>query len=196
MKTIEIWYEFGSNYSYLSVHRIGALARARDVSVQWEPFLLGPIFKSLGWDTSPFVLQEAKGRYMWRDMERQCEKYCLPWNKPSTFPRRALLPMRVAVFGKQSEWIEEFSKRMMTLNFVEDTDIDSQEVVSQVLHDMGVDAEQIIEKAQETENKELLKAQTLKAQALGIFGGPTFIVNGEMFWGNDRLEDALEAAEK
>lgn len=194
MKTIEVWYEFGSNYSYLSVNRIGALARSKGIAIKWEPFLLGPVFKSLGWETSPFILQEQKGRYVWKDMERQCAKYGLAWNRPSTFPRRALLPMRVAVLGKNQMWIEAFSKRMMELNFVEDVDIDSVEVVSQVLKDLGVDAASTIEQAQSDANKLELKAQTERALSLGVFGGPTFFVKGEMFWGNDRLGDALEYA--
>jgi len=191
---LEIWFEFGSNYSYPSVHRLGDLARARGIDVHWEPFLLGPIFKSLGWDTSPFVLQEAKGRYMWRDMERQCEKYGIPWRRPTTFPRRALLPMRVAVLGKDAPWIEDFSKTMMSLNFAEDKDIDSVEVVAAVLTELGLDSASLIEQAQAPENKEKLKVQTSRAQELGIFGGPTFVTRGELFWGNDRLEEALEWA--
>lgn len=194
MKSIEIWYEFGSNYSYLSVMRIGDLARAHDIEVRWEPFLLGPVFKSLGWETSPFIVQELKGRYVWRDMERQCEKYGLAWTRPTVFPRRALLPMRVAAMCKETIWIEQFSKRMMTLNFVEDLDIDSPDVVATVLSELGLDALPIIERAQQPENKELLKAQTARAQALGIFGGPMFFVGQEMFWGNDRLDDAIALA--
>jgi 2-hydroxychromene-2-carboxylate isomerase len=164
------------------------------VPLKWEPFLLGPIFKSFGWETSPFVLQEQKGRYMWRDMERQCEKYGLPWKRPTNFPRRALLPMRVAVLGKDAVWIEAFSRRMMALNFVEDREIDSVEEVSRVLLELGLDAGAIIEQAQDAQNKERLKDQTLRAQALGVFGGPTFFVEGEMFWGNDRLDEAVEWA--
>lgn len=191
---VEMWFEFGSNYSYPSVHRIGELARSKGLEVQWEPFLLGPIFKSLGWETSPFVLQEAKGRYMWRDMERQCEKYGVAWKKPSTFPRRALLPMRVAVLGKSSPWIEDFCKDMMSLNFAQDKDIDSVEAVGAVLTKLGLDAAALIAEAQSLENKEKLKAQTARAQELGIFGGPTFVTRGELFWGNDRLEEAFEWA--
>lgn len=191
---IEIWFEFGSNYSYPSVHRLGELARKQGVEVQWEPFLLGPIFKSLGWNTSPFVLQEAKGRYMWRDMERQCEKHGLPWKKPEVFPRRALLPMRVAVLGKNEPWMENFCKEMMSMNFAQDTEIDTVDVVLQSLSNLGLDGPKIVEAAQTPENKDALKLQTERAQALGIFGGPTFVTRGELFWGNDRLEEALDWA--
>src|ERR1700722_15031948 len=78
-REIELWFEFGSNYSYLSVMRIETLTAAAGVKLVWCPFLLGPIFKSFGWETSPFVLQAAKGAYVWKDMQRQCEKYGLAW---------------------------------------------------------------------------------------------------------------------
>ena len=74
---IEFWFEFGSNYSYLSVMRIEDAARRRGVRIVWKPFLLGPIFRALGMETSPFVLQKEKGAYVWQDMVRQCRKYGL-----------------------------------------------------------------------------------------------------------------------
>ena len=117
---VEFWFEFASTYSYLAVMRIERAAEAAGVDIAWKPFLLGPVFLALGWNDSPFNIYPPKGRYMWRDMERQCEKYGLPWKRPTSFPRRALLPMRVAVLGKDSVWIEAFSRRMMALNFVED----------------------------------------------------------------------------
>jgi 2-hydroxychromene-2-carboxylate isomerase len=95
-REIELWFEFGSNYSYLSVMRIEALASTARLDILWHPFLLGPIFKSFGWETSPFVLQPAKGAYVWKDMQRQCHKYGLAWTRPSVVPRPALLPARVA----------------------------------------------------------------------------------------------------
>jgi 2-hydroxychromene-2-carboxylate isomerase len=99
---IEFWFEFASNYSYLSVMRIEEAARQKDVSIIWKPFLLGPIFRALGMENSPFVLQKEKGAYVWRDMERQCHKYGLQWRQPTTFPRNALLPLRVALLGEKS----------------------------------------------------------------------------------------------
>src|SRR4051812_3266469 len=97
--TIDFWFEFGSNYSYLSTMRIHKAASARGVRVRWKPFLLAPIFKSLGWETSPFVLQKVKGDYVWQDMARRCRKASIPWRKPTRFPRTALLPLRVAIVG-------------------------------------------------------------------------------------------------
>lgn len=188
---IEIWFEFGSNYSYLSVMRIEAAAAQKRVQVVWKPFLLGPIFKDFGWSTSPFVLQKEKGQYMWRDMERQCRKYGLPWNRPSAFPRAAILPMRVAMLGANEPWIAAFSRLVMTQNFVDDLDIANEANVRRMLGKLGLAADKVIADAQTDTNKLALRTQTERARALGIFGAPVFFVGDEMFWGNDRLDDAL-----
>jgi len=192
--TLEFWFDFGSNYSYLSVMRIEALARERHVAVAWKPFLLGVVFQALGWKTSPFVLQKIKGDYAWRDMARQCEKYGLPWRQPAIFPRTALLPMRVALVGADQGWIAPFAQRMMTMNFAADRDIDNAEAVGEVLQELGLDAGAILALALTQDNKLRLRRQTQQAQALNLFGAPSFISGGELFWGNDRLEDALAHA--
>lgn len=191
--SIEFWFEFASNYSYLSVMRIEAAAAERGIRVLWRPFLLGPIFQSFGWDNSPFVLQKLKGDYVWQDMVRQCRKYGLPWRKPGSFPRLALLPARVALLGAERPWMNAFCQRMMQINFVEDRDPNTEAAVSEVLHELGLPAGALIAEAQSEACKRLLRAQTELARSKGIFGAPTFFVGGEMFWGNDRLDDALEA---
>ena len=194
MATLEFWFDFGSNYSYLSAMRIEALAREKKVQVIWKPFLLGVVFKALGWETSPFVLQKIKGDYTWRDMARQCEKYGLPWRQPSAFPRTALLPMRVAMVGADQGWIAPFARRMMAMNFAADRDIDNLEAVSEVLAELGLDARAIVALALTPDNKQRLRRQTEQAQTLNLFGAPSFISDGELFWGNDRLDDALAHA--
>lgn len=191
---IEFWFEFGSTYSYLSCMRIEEAAARHGKTIVWKPFLMGPIFKSFGWETSPFLLQKEKGAYMWKDMARQCRKYGLPWQQPSTFPRIALLPMRVALLGAAQSWMGAYCRRIMTLNFAEDRDINSPEIVNDVLLQLGLPAADIISTAQSDKNKLALREQTEAAKAKGIFGGPTFFVGGEMFWGDDRLDDALTHA--
>ncbi len=188
---IEFWFEFGSSYSYLSTMRIEEAAARRGVEVHWKPFLLGPIFRGLGWDTSPFVVQKAKGAYVAKDMERQCHKYGLPWAPPSTFPRRALLPLRVALVGADQAWMGGYCRHIMSLNFACDRDIDSPPVVAEALKHLRLPAREIMDAAQSEGNKSRLRQQTEAAAARGIFGAPTFFAGGEMFWGNDRLDDAL-----
>ena len=191
MREIEFWFEFGSNYSYLSVMRIEAAAAQRGVTVRWKPFLLGPIFRSLGWNTSPFVVQKAKGDYVWKDMARQCSKHGLPWQRPTDFPRASMLPARVALVGDEQPWIGAYCRRIMALNFAEDRAINDPIIVAEVLTQLGLPAESLLEEALSDANKLRLRQQTEAAQSKGIFGAPTFFVGDEMFWGDDRLDDAL-----
>src|SRR3954462_15973400 len=103
-RTLDFWLEFASTYSYPAAMRIAPLAKARGVSVRWRPFLLGPRFKSQGWDNSPFNLYPAKGRYMWRDLNRICGALGLPLARPPRFPQNGLLAARVAVVALQQGW--------------------------------------------------------------------------------------------
>jgi 2-hydroxychromene-2-carboxylate isomerase len=191
---LEFWFDFGSNYSYLAMMRIEALAREHGVAVQLKPFLLGPIFKSLGWESSPFVLQERKGAYTWRDMERQCAKYGLPWTRPSTFPRRALLPTRIALLAAEQPWVWDFCKRIMQANFVHDQEVDDPVLVSRMLAALGQDAEGLITAARGDAAKAALHQQSADANARGLFGAPSFLFGAELFWGNDRLDEAVALA--
>ena len=105
---LDFWFDFASTYSYLAVGRIGPVAAEAGVEVRFRPFLLGPIFKAQGWDTSPFNLYSAKGHNMWRDLERLSEDFGLPFRRPEPFPQNSLLPARVALVGLQQGWGERF----------------------------------------------------------------------------------------
>lgn len=189
---IQFWFEFASTYSYLSAMRIEGMAKDAGVPIDWKPFLLGPIFRSQGWDTSPFNIYPAKGRYMWRDMERQCMKYGIPFKRPTKFPRNGVLAARVACIGASEEWCPKFTKAVFRANFAEDRDISDPVIISRILESLGLDGHQMIRRVELPENKGLLRNQTERAIALGIFGAPTFVVGTEIFWGNDRLEDAID----
>ncbi|RQO42116.1 disulfide bond formation protein DsbA [Variovorax sp. KBW07] len=188
---LDFWFDFGSNYSYLSVMRIEQEAARHGVGIRWRPFLLGPIFRSFGWESSPFVRQKQKGDYAWKDMARQCRKHGLPWKQPTHFPRPAVLPLRIALVGAEQPWMGEFCRRTMAMNFAEDRGIDSPQAMHTLLVDMGLPAHRIIEEAVCDLNKLKLRRQTGSAAEKGIFGAPTFFAGDEMFWGNDRLDDAL-----
>ena len=191
--SVRFWFEFGSTYSYLSAARIENVATAAGVPVLWEPFLLGPIFAEQGWDDSPFNVYPAKGRYMWRDVERLCTKYRIPFTRPSRFPRNGLLAARIACLAKATSepWLPEFTRVVFRANFAEDREIGEPTEISSILDSLGQSGAQLIEQAQAPENKGRLHEQTQRAKELGIFGAPSFVVGAELFWGNDRLEDAL-----
>lgn len=191
---IEFWFEFGSNYSYLSVMRIEDEARTYGVRIIWKPFLLGPVFRALGMENSPFVLQKEKGAYVWQDMARLCRKYGLQWTKPTVFPRPGVLPARIALLGAEEPWIGAFCRNVMERNFAYDRDINESDSVAEVLTGLGLPAVELLARAHSEPVKMLLREQTERARARGIFGAPTFFVGDEMFWGNDRLDDALAFA--
>jgi len=190
--SFEFWFDFASTYSYLSVYRIEELAQNYNIKIKWKPFLLGPIFNTQGWDTSPFNIYKAKGEYMWRDITRLSEKYGITFTHPSQFPRNGLLAARVSVAFEDESWVSDFIKSVFISNFAEDKDISDEEVISSILNALGLDATQVIAQAKTQENKDKLREQTQLAADKSIFGAPTFVIGGEIFWGNDRLEDAIE----
>jgi len=188
---LEFWFEFASTYSYPAALRIEAAARAAGVPLAWRAFLLGPIFRAQGWNDSPFNLYPAKGRYMWRDLERVCAELGAPFRRPSEFPRSGLLAARVACRFADAEWCPDFVRAVYRANFAEDRDIADPGVVAACLESTGEAPRQRIEEAQSAASKELLRVQTERAVALGLFGAPSFTVGDELFWGNDRLEAAF-----
>jgi 2-hydroxychromene-2-carboxylate isomerase len=194
---LDFWFEFASTYSYPAAMRIGALARARGVIVRWRPFLLGPVFKAQGWDNSPFNIYPVKGRYMWRDLERICAAAGLPFVRPAVFPQNTILAARVALVALGEGWGEDFSCAVYAAEFGEGRDIGAPGLIADILTALGRDADAVITRAQADDNKLMLRKNTEEAQALGIFGAPSIVTaDGELFWGNDRLEAALDWARR
>jgi 2-hydroxychromene-2-carboxylate isomerase len=189
---LSFWFEFGSTYSYLAALTLEEAASAAGVQIEWRPFLLGPIFRAQGWDTSPFNLYPAKGRAMWRDMERQCKALGLPLVRPEPFPQNSLLAARVAVVGRQEGWVAAFSKAMFRTEFGTGLRLDDPATVALVLSQCGLDASRVLSLAATEAVKQALRAATDEALSLGVFGAPTYIAaDGELFWGHDRQMQAL-----
>ncbi|HEY1245033.1 MAG TPA: 2-hydroxychromene-2-carboxylate isomerase [Hyphomicrobiaceae bacterium] len=191
---IEFWYEFASTYSYLCAMRIEALAATAGVAILWKPFLLGPIFHAQGWDTSPFNIYPAKGRHMVRDMERLTAARGLPFRLPSPFPQNSLHAARLALIGHAEGWGIAFTRAVYQAEFAGGADIGDKRVLRQLLAALGIDADAALARSETPENKQRLRQQTEDAQELGIFGAPSFLARGDLFWGDDRLEQALMTA--
>ncbi|WP_072377744.1 2-hydroxychromene-2-carboxylate isomerase [Hyphomicrobium sp. NDB2Meth4] len=197
MAKLEFWYEFASTYSYLTVMRIEEQAEAAGVEIEWRPFLLGPIFKSQGWDTSPFNLFPAKGRYMVRDIERIANARGQPFRMPPTFPVNGLNAARLALLGVAAGWCPAFTRSVFAAQFQRGEDISRPEVLVAILDGLGVDPAEATAAACSNANKQALRLQTEVAMQRGIFGAPSFITSdGELFWGDDRLEQALAWARR
>jgi 2-hydroxychromene-2-carboxylate isomerase len=189
---LSFWFDFASTYSYLSAMRIDDLADQAGVTVDWRPFLLGPVFKAQGWMTSPFNLYPARGANMWRDMERTCADMGLPLLRPDPFPQMSLLAARVALVGRQAGWGPAFGRAVFAAEFGEGRRIDDPALLATLVKAAGGDGADALDKAATGPVKAALKAATDEAMTLGVFGAPTFVTpDGELFWGNDRLEQAL-----
>ena len=194
MAGAEFWYEFASTYSYPAALRVAALAEARGVSLVWRPFLLGPIFASQGWRDSPFNLYPAKGRYMWRDLERTCEAMGVPFKRPEPFPQPSLLAARVAL-ALEGEERANFSRQVYLAEFGRGLSIADRTTLASLLAACGVDPAATLGRAESDANKAALKAECARAAEIGIVGAPSIVASdGEVFWGNDRLEQGLDWA--
>jgi 2-hydroxychromene-2-carboxylate isomerase len=186
------WFELASRYTYPAVMRFEGEAQKRGVSAVWRPFLLGPIFKKQGWSTSPFVLYPAKGRYAVRDLERICADLKIPFHSaPDAKPRNSLLAARVATALPEADR-PGFARALMAQEFGEGADISEDDHVRKALREAGL-KEDVVDFAHDDSVKRVLRKSTDEAMSLGIFGAPSFVTSdGELFWGNDRLEMALE----
>ena len=162
------------------------------LTVHWRPFLLGPLFKSQGWDTSPFNLYPRKGTYMWRDMHRLCATVGLEFHKPNTFPQHSLLAARVALTEAVGPHIADFSRRVFKAQFASGHDIGDPAVITRIVSEIGLNADQIVANARSSAIKDALKVQTATAEQHGLFGAPSFLTpDGELFWGYDRVDQAI-----
>ena len=196
--TIEFWFDFASTYSYLTAMRIDDLARDAGVAVSWQPFLLGPIFKAQGWTSSPFNIYPAKGRYMVRDMQRLAAERGLVFKMPNPFPQNSLSASRVSLAIESPELRAEFSRQVFRAEFQNGANISENPVLESALRtsamELGltIDFKAIFDAASGGDIKQALRRQTEAAEAAGIFGAPSFRTrDGEIFWGDDRLENAL-----
>ncbi len=190
---VQFWFEFASTYSYLSAMRIEQLAADKGVSIDWQPFLLGPIFVEQGWNTSPFTIYPAKGRYMWRDMERLCATRALPFQRPDPFPQNSLTAARLAVAIGAQDQRAAFTRAVYMAEFGEGRDISAASTLTDCLTAAGLPTD-FMESAQDPQVKAALFEQSSRAKDLDLFGAPSFVVGDEVFWGDDRLVDAINHA--
>ncbi len=190
---LTFWFELASTYSYLSAMRIDTLADQAGVAVTWRPVPLGPIFGAQGWTTSPFNIYPAKGAYMWRDMERLCAARGLAFRKPDPFPQNSIRAARVALAALETPYGHDFVRALYLAQFTEGKDIAGPETIAAALATAGLPTD-MASAADDPVYKDALKAASADSIEKGLFGAPSFTVDDELFWGDDRLEDALEWA--
>jgi 2-hydroxychromene-2-carboxylate isomerase len=192
---IEFWFEFASTYSYPAAMRVERLAGEAGIGVEWKPFLLGPLLNGQqGLTDSPFNAFPVKGKYMWRDLARVCEDAGLPLTKPAAFPQNGLKAARVTL-APPEDARPDFVRGVYAANFAEGALISDDAVLEGLLIRLGHSPDAVLARAGSAEVKAQLKKNTEEAAARGVFGAPTFFApDGDMFWGNDRLEQAVARA--
>lgn len=187
-KPIEFHFDFSSPYSYIASEQIESVAARHGRSVEYKPVLLGAVFKVSG--GAPLTeLYGPKSSYAKRDFERSARYAGVPYRQPSKFPIASLAAKRSVVWLQQHkpDLVAPFIHAVYRAFFVDDRDISDAAVIGEIAREVGIDPAELATGAQQPETKERLKAQVDRAIELGIFGAPTIIVDGEVFWGNDRM---------
>lgn len=194
---LDFWFDFSSVYSFLAAMRIAPQADAAGVQVRWKPFLLGPLFAKQGMNDSPFNLFPVKGQHMIRDVKRTADEIGVGFQWPDAFPQSSVLASRVALAGLTDDWGHDFSRAVFLAEYAENRVISDQGVIADILTKLNVPVDATFARAQGDDIKAELRDLTADADKRGFFGAPTFTTaDGELFWGNDRLEQALRWAKK
>ena len=192
--TIDFFFTMGSTYTCLAVLRLDEVARKHGVAFRWRPFHLLTILNDM--KHVPFADKPAKMTYMWRDIERRAAMHGIPIKVPAPYPaKQSVFANQIALLGMQEGWGEAFVREAYRQWFQLGHETGSEPNVSNSLRAIGQDPSRVLVRAASDDVKQALAAETDGAKALGIFGSPTFVVGGrELFWGDDRLEDAISWA--
>ena len=187
---IDFWFSVGSTYTYLSVMRLAEVEQSCGIAFRWRPFSVRQIMIEM--DNIPFRTKPVKAAYMWRDIERRAAMYGLTARVPAPYPLAQWdVANRVAVLGAIEGWVADYARATYRRWFDQGLEPGSEPNLSESLKEIRHNPERVVGLAAGSEVTEAYEAATDEAQRLGIFGSPTFAVGGELFWGDDRLDDAI-----
>ena len=193
MARIDFWFSTGSTYSYLSVMRLGQVAAETGIDFVWRLFNVRAIM--VAQNNIPFANKPVKTAYMWRDIARRAGKYGLAPRLPAPYPISDLpLANQVALIGMREGWGSAYVRETYRLWFEEGEVAGAEPNLSRAIAAAGQEPEGVLARAAGEEAVAALAQETERAMALGIFGSPSFVVDGEVFWGDDRLDDAISWA--
>jgi 2-hydroxychromene-2-carboxylate isomerase len=195
MSPIDFWFSIGSTYSYLSVMRMPEVVRASGADVRWRAFNVRHVMTVQ--NNIPFKDKPVKTAYMWRDIARRAEGYGLSPIVPAPYPLAGLvLANQVAILGMEEGWGPAYVRATYRRWFDGGQPGGEEPNLSESLAEIGEEPARVLEAARSKRIAGALQAETEEAMALGVFGSPTFVVAGEVFWGDDRLDDALRWANR
>lgn len=190
MSSMDFWFSIGSTYTFLSVMRLRHVEEQIEVAFCWRPFNVRAIMIEM--ENIPFAKKPIKATYMWRDIERRAAMYGLAPQLPAPYPLKELeRANRVAVVGAVEGWCQAYTIATYRRWFVDGQPAGSEPNLSASIAEAGQEPARVLDLADAVGAVEGLAAATETARALGIFGSPNFVVDGELFWGDDRLDDAI-----
>ena len=193
MRKIEFWYSIGSTYTYLSTQRLAQIETENEVVFEWCPFSVRS--RMIEMENVPFMAEKKRDKidYMWRDVQRRANFYGFDAKVPAPYPLKEFdLANKVAILGKDQGWIKEYTILTYKKWFLDHLEPGSEPNLSSTLKEIGLDSDSLIKQAQTDEIEQKYLKNTEMAKNKGIFGSPTFIVENEVFWGDDRCEDAIK----
>ena len=193
MRKIEFWYSIGSTYTYLSTQRLAQIETENEVVFEWCPFSVRS--RMIEMENVPFMAEKKRDKidYMWRDVQRRANFYGFNAKVPAPYPLKEFdLANKVAILGKDQGWIKKYTILTYKKWFLDHLEPGSEPNLSSTLKEIGLDSDSLIKKAQTDEIEQKYLKNTEMAKNKGIFGSPTFIVENEVFWGDDRCEDAIK----
>ena len=192
MADVDFFFSIGSTYTYLSVTRILDVEKKHQIKFNWKPFSVREIMKEM--NNVPFPKEKLnKVNYMWRDIERRAEGYGFFAKTPVPYPLSEFdLANQIAILGLEKEWGINFIVHTYKKWFQEGKEPAIEPSISEVCKELGLNKEDIINEAQTDFVKNKYKQNTNLAREYKIFGSPSFVVNNELFWGDDRMEDAIK----
>lgn len=190
--TIDFYWDFSSPFAYLGATQIASFAKRTGTRVTWRPLLLGGLFRSLGMPEVPLAtFSSAKQEYVMKDLHRWAAYWGVPFRFPSRFPTNSLRALRIYL-ALPDDRQEAYRDAVFRACWSEDKDITDDAVLTSCIGDSTI-AKDALAKAEHPDVKTALRTATERAHAAGVFGVPTFVVNGELFWGQDRLDLVFDA---
>ena len=196
MKEIDFYFSIGSTYTYLSVTRIVEVEKKNQIKFNWKPFSVRAIMKEM--NNIPFPKDKVnKVNYMWRDIERRAEGYGFFAKTPVPYPLSEFdLANQIAILGISEGWGIDYVRSTYKKWFQEGKEPAIDPSISEICKELNLNKEDIISKAKTGEIEQKYLNYTDEARKSKIFGSPSFIVNNEIFWGDDRMEDAIQWSKK
>ena len=196
MKDIDFYFSIGSTYTYLSVTRIIDVEKKHQIRFNWKPFSVRAIMKEM--NNIPFPKDKInKVNYMWRDIERRAESYGFFAKTPVPYPLSEFdLANQIAILGLDKGWGTDYIRLTYKKWFQEGKEPAIDPSISEICKELGLNKNEIVSEAKSKIFEKKYISNTDSARENKVFGSPSFIVKNEIFWGDDRMEDAINWAKK